>query len=405
QIEEDLQRQYQYVLPYLNQKEICLVTLKYQNSNAQQRHADEIYLREDQLKFKSKRYRNETKLKLKFYINDIFEDEIIACCEHRLIHRNRHNHLFHIQDIFGSKPCYKFLAKKLDKLRCPPQISTMLSINESLDMPSTNIHEQTNESLCNTLLNNRNFSDAATNVNFVSDQNAHDILHRTSEYSRSLSSNIETNSNEQDSSLSFAATSNAAMVNDVTQIIRTRLRIMQQNQTFLPRSAPREKGNVECFILVYLHFSHPDEPIIKKFCSLVNFFKFFKDIDDCVAFINSVSNEKIVFIVSKSFCDSILLRIENLQQILTIYILCEGDIEMNSSFKMLKVQGLYPKLNDIYEQISKDMHTLEHSLLIYLNLSTNTATIEQDYVYFQLLTELILDRNEISNGLQELINF
>ncbi|CAF3418527.1 unnamed protein product, partial [Rotaria socialis] len=355
QIEEDLQRQYQYVLPYLNelrdyqlnsacseyedfhdsQKEICLVTLKYQNSNAQQRHADESNIT---------------------YIG-------------------------------------------------PPQISTMLSINESLDMPSTNIHEQTNESLCNTLLNNRNFSDAATNVNFVSDQNAHDILHRTSEYSRSLSSNIETNSNEQDSSLSFAATSNAAMVNDVTQIIRTRLRIMQQNQTFLPRSAPREKGNVECFILVYLHFSHPDEPIIKKFCSLVNFFKFFKDIDDCVAFINSVSNEKIVFIVSKSFCDSILLRIENLQQILTIYILCEGDIEMNSSFKMLKVQGLYPKLNDIYEQISKDMHTLEHSLLIYLNLSTNTATIEQDYVYFQLLTELILDRNEISNGLQELINF
>ncbi|CAM2718963.1 unnamed protein product, partial [Rotaria socialis] len=101
QIEEDLQRQYQYVLPYLNelrdyqlnsacseyedfhdsQKEICLVTLKYQNSNAQQRHADES--------------------------NITYIDEIISCCEHRLIHRNRHNHLFHIQDIFGSKPCYK----------------------------------------------------------------------------------------------------------------------------------------------------------------------------------------------------------------------------------------------------------------------------------------------------------
>ncbi|CAF4994593.1 unnamed protein product, partial [Rotaria magnacalcarata] len=62
-------------------------------------------------------------------------------------------------------------------------------------------------------------------------------------------------------------------------------------------------------------------------------------------------------------------------------------------------------LNDIYEQISEDMFTLEHDLLIYLNLSTNTAAIEEDYVYFQFLTELILDRNEISNGLQELIHF
>ena len=61
-----------------------------------------------QLAFKSQRYRIESKLKLKFYINGFLEDEMIACCEHGLIYENRHNHLFEIIDIFGSKPCYKF---------------------------------------------------------------------------------------------------------------------------------------------------------------------------------------------------------------------------------------------------------------------------------------------------------
>ena len=63
---------------------------------------------EGQFAFKSQRCRTKSKLKLKFYINGLLEDEMIACCEHGLIHENRHSHLFEIIDIFGSKPCHKF---------------------------------------------------------------------------------------------------------------------------------------------------------------------------------------------------------------------------------------------------------------------------------------------------------
>jgi hypothetical protein len=59
---------------------------------------------QDQLTFKSKRYRNESRIKFEFYINDLLEDRMIACCEHALINRND-NRLFQVERIVGSKPC------------------------------------------------------------------------------------------------------------------------------------------------------------------------------------------------------------------------------------------------------------------------------------------------------------
>jgi hypothetical protein len=58
----------------------------------------------DQLTFKSKRYRNNSRLKFEFYINDILEDRMIACCEYALIHTNE-KHLFQVEHVVGSKPC------------------------------------------------------------------------------------------------------------------------------------------------------------------------------------------------------------------------------------------------------------------------------------------------------------
>ena len=62
------------------------------------------YKIKDELTFKSKRYRHESRLKFEFYINDILEDRILCCCEHSLINRNEKD-FFQIKNIIGSKPC------------------------------------------------------------------------------------------------------------------------------------------------------------------------------------------------------------------------------------------------------------------------------------------------------------
>ncbi|CAF3452248.1 unnamed protein product, partial [Rotaria sp. Silwood2] len=97
-------------------RECSLVTLTYRSSAAS-RHGDEIMIVQngrtvfkgcltcgDQLTFKSKRYKDNPRIALDFYINDILEDRITACCEHALIKRDE-NHFFQIEHIVGSKPC------------------------------------------------------------------------------------------------------------------------------------------------------------------------------------------------------------------------------------------------------------------------------------------------------------
>lgn len=66
-----------------------------------------MYIFKDQFTFKSQRYRNESQIKFKFYINELLEDEMIGCCEHGLINKNKRKHLFQIENVVGSKPCYE----------------------------------------------------------------------------------------------------------------------------------------------------------------------------------------------------------------------------------------------------------------------------------------------------------
>lgn len=63
-----------------------------------------LYFKKDELTFKSKRYRTNPGFKLDFYINDLFEDQIISCCEHSLLNKNS-KYLFQFERVIGTKPC------------------------------------------------------------------------------------------------------------------------------------------------------------------------------------------------------------------------------------------------------------------------------------------------------------
>ncbi|CAF5123637.1 unnamed protein product, partial [Rotaria magnacalcarata] len=171
-------------------------------------------------------------------------------------------------------------------------------------------------------------------------------------------------------------------------------------------NAPREHGNVEYFILVYLNSTKPDDSIIKPLRGLVNFLKTFDDIDDCIAFINSISNEKVIFILSDVFSNSILPRIEDLQQIFTIYILNENDQnKQNLLNKNSKIQGFYTNISDVYKQISIDINQITRDLIAYMSISSNSSTPDPMFIYSQLISEIILDSDETEYAMKELVNF
>jgi len=168
---------------------------------------------------------------------------------------------------------------------------------------------------------------------------------------------------------------------------------------------PREKGNVENFTLVYLHDSYPDESIVKHLRSLVNFLKIFNDGDDCIAFINTIANEKILFILSHTFHESILPRIEELQQIFMIYILSENNDQLDIPAGNSKIRGAFTNIDDIYEQISDDIKKITRDLVVYFVGSSSATSLSASAVYFLLLIEIILDTTETKSDMKDLINF
>ena len=174
-------------------------------------------------------------------------------------------------------------------------------------------------------------------------------------------------------------------------------------------NAPRERGNVEYFILVYLHSTYPDQIVIKHLRGLVNFLKIFDDIDDCMALINNISNEKVIVITSNSFIDELRPKIEDLQQTLAIYVLSDTDEDPQNSppanDQPSKVKGFYRDINEIYQQMNADINTVSRDLVSYVNITSNSETLEPMFIYTYLLGEIILDSEETENAMKELIQF
>ncbi|CAF3484833.1 unnamed protein product [Adineta steineri] len=306
----------------------------------------------------------------------------------------------------------------------PPQLSTMLSVSELLDSPfetPLDTHEETVENPINEnfeSLNIQEKKDSHSDTDNEDNQNENNQSNEIVQFLQTMSSHVENTPDEQINQQISLLNNNSAretgIVNDATHILLTRLGIMRQQQVEHAEptigNAPRQKGNVEYFILVYLHSTYPDKSTIKHLRSLVNFFKIFDDTDDCTAFINSISNEKIILILSNSFSNSILERVEDLQQIFTIHILYDDNNNNNQDQqiqlnKHLKIKGFYRNANEIYQQISKDITEVTRDLIAYMNISSNTTTPDPMFIYSQLISQIILDREETDCAMKELVNF
>jgi hypothetical protein len=166
-------------------------------------------------------------------------------------------------------------------------------------------------------------------------------------------------------------------------------------------------GNVENFLLVYLDSLVPDDSVLVQFRGLVNYLKMFDDVDDCIAFINSISNEKVIFIVTDALGDPVVSRIQDLQQLFTIYILCQTEDQADSwSTNQPKIRGIYTDIDDIIEQIKHDIEKDEENLLTFTHtLATADIKGEPSFIINQIIKEILLDSDEMNDARKELIDF
>ena len=168
-------------------------------------------------------------------------------------------------------------------------------------------------------------------------------------------------------------------------------------------SGPREKGNVEHFVLVYLNNSSIEQSDLIQLRSRVNLVKIFDDEDDSIAFINSIANEKVIVITSNSFAQSILTKIEDLQQLFYIYILSDCSLD---NLQSTKIRGSYSTIDDICEQLSEDIQLVSRDLVSYIHICSNgNNSAEAMFIYSVLINEILLDDDESDSAMKELIHF
>lgn len=432
-----------YLLRYQRRKEYCLVRIIYRKSDEQRRRRfDEITVIEnhrtvykgclcegDEFTVKCQRYENQSKIKLKFYINDLLDDEIISCCAYGLIHRNRSKHLFHIEEVIGAKPCYDCefnenllkttnstvpkipvlqrqksisddeatdnvppIVQTTKRTYGPPQLSNLLSITESIDLSSDLVRTSLPPSpsdRTNQLFN----SEITTN--------------------QGESTQTSTNAtNQSDTIVSFNTNNSGSggipLADAAVQLLLSRLGIIRQEQIEHPEPSivnrSRERGNVEYCNIIYLDETNPDESVIQHLRSLVNFVKTFNDIDDCIAFINTVLVEKLILIISHTFYQSILPRIEDLHQIISIYILSDDNEQTTTDTKQSKIKGFYTDINEIYKSIAFDVERVSIDSTFYLITSSRATAIEPSVVYHFLLNEILLEKPTEKYQLNDLIS-
>ena len=170
---------------------------------------------------------------------------------------------------------------------------------------------------------------------------------------------------------------------------------------------PRQIGNVENFLIVYLDLLMPDNLFISKFRALVNYLKILDDVDDCIAFINSISNEKIIFIVTDALGEPVVSRIQNLQQLFAIYVLCQTKEQIDSwSRNQPKIRGIYTDFNQMLGRIKDDIEEDENNLLSFTyTLTTVNTKPEPLFLRNQIIKEILLDNDEMHDAKSELVDF
>ncbi|CAF1931645.1 unnamed protein product [Rotaria magnacalcarata] len=196
---------------------------------------------------------------------------------------------------------------------------------------------------------------------------------------------------------------------DDIQSLLARLGIVRQTNSRKKsiHSTPRLIGNTENFLLVYLNSAIPEDSLVMEFRSLVNYLKIFDDVDDCIAFINNISNEKIIFIVSDALGDPVVSRIQDLQQLFAVYVLCQTEEQADSwSTNQPKIRGISVDINQILAQIKVDIQNDEESILPFTYILTAVnAKNESSFVKNQILKEILLDSDEMNEAKKELIEF
>lgn len=172
---------------------------------------------------------------------------------------------------------------------------------------------------------------------------------------------------------------------------------------------------VELTILIWLDASSDkhNESTIKTLTNLsrvTNLIETFTDLEACYQFMTTIKKEKILFVVSGSFGPQIVPRIENFEQIHSIYLFCgnkANHIEWTKPYK--KIKGIHTQIKDLCDSLRFDNNEFDKSItsisILPPSTSTDLTQENKQFIYLQVMKSILIEIQYEKKFRRELMDY
>lgn len=138
----------------------------------------------------------------------------------------------------------------------------------------------------------------------------------------------------------------------------------------------------------------------------------FKAVNDCLMFLNTSKDWKILMIISEKLIDQIWPRIKSLSQVHSIYILCSDQIYKEYPKEYYeKVRGNFDKVDPIYEILKRETRPFHQELLLMSIIPTSNYSkddlkqLNQSFLYWFSVKQIILDTKYDKQDYKQIAEF
>ena len=142
---------------------------------------------------------------------------------------------------------------------------------------------------------------------------------------------------------------------------------------------------------------------------ITNFVRLFTEIEPCIAYIRSISTERIFLIVSGSFTETCLNQIHDLPQLDSIFIFCINVTKYkNHSEQYTKIVGIFDNEEQLIESIRRELNDLHKQLAsfsLYKNQKSTRDLLDESasFLWFQLFKDILLQMPRSEQAKNEMI--
>ncbi|CAF1482965.1 unnamed protein product [Adineta steineri] len=147
---------------------------------------------------------------------------------------------------------------------------------------------------------------------------------------------------------------------------------------------------------------------IKQLKRVVNNINTFTDGEECIEFIQTITNNKVCMIVSGSLGKYIVRHVHDMSQVHTIFIFCNNQEWHNQWTKEWpKIKGVFTDITSICEALKQTAHHCEQNAIPISFVAPNTKLDQLDpsFMYTQILKEILLTINFEDEHIKEFITY